>query len=128
LLFKISRKGSFRRPVIVIGRWAIKCARNSRGRCCNQYEARLYQSVSAERRRMLCPVIWISPNGGLLVMAAASPRTEPLSREEYLELFDEWDYLPGEDSCPFEPKPSDWGWYRGRWVALDYSTPAWECD
>jgi hypothetical protein len=59
-------------------------------------------------------------------MSAAEPLIEPLSCEEYVDLFEEWDYLPGEDSCPFEPKPSDWGWYGGRRVALDYSTPAWE--
>ena len=39
-----------------------------------------------------------------------------------------WDKMPGEDSCPFEPKASDWGWFEGRMVALDYSTPAWEAD
>jgi hypothetical protein len=32
--------------------------------------------------------------------------------------------MPGENSCPFEPKASDWGWLEGRIVALDYSTPA----
>jgi len=38
------------------------------------------------------------------------------------------DYMPGKDSCPFEPKASDWEWFEGRTVALDYSTPAWEAD
>jgi hypothetical protein len=61
-------------------------------------------------------------------MAAADPLVEPFSLDEYIEFFEEWDYLPGEDACPFEPKASDWGWYRGRRVALDYSTPAWEHD
>jgi hypothetical protein len=86
-----------------------KCA-GPLGRRCNQYEARLYRVVSEEQRDMLCPVIWISPHGMLLIMGAARPRTEPLSLDEYMGLFDEWDYLPGEDACPFEPKPSDWGW------------------
>jgi hypothetical protein len=36
--------------------------------------------------------------------------------------------MPGEDGCPFEPKACDWGWFEGRRVALDYSTPAWEAD
>jgi hypothetical protein len=36
--------------------------------------------------------------------------------------------MPGKDSCPFEPKASDWEWFEGRTVALDYSTPAWEAD
>lgn len=48
--------------------------------------------------------------------------------EECLEAFVAWEYIPGEDSCPFEPKACDWGWFEGRKVALDYSTPAWEND
>ncbi len=65
------------------------------------------------------------PWGFLLIMAATEPTTVHMSLEEYLEVCEEWGYLPGEDSCPFEPKPSDWGRYKGRCVALDYSTPAW---
>ena len=75
---------------------------------------------------MLRPVIWMSPRGLLLIMPAAKPPTAPLSLEEYLEIVEEWEYLPGEETCLFEPKPSDWGWYGGRRVALDCSTPAWE--
>jgi hypothetical protein len=59
-----------------------------------------------------------------LVMRAAMPLND-LSDEEYQEA---WDYMPGEDSCPFEPKACDGGWFEGRMVALDYSTPAWEDD
>ena len=128
-LFSISRTGSFRRPVIVIGRWAMKFARNARGRRCNEYEADLYRSVSDERRRMLCPAIWVSSGGVPLIMAAATPLAEPLSLDEYMGLFEERDYFPGADARPFEPKLADWGWYGGRRVALDYSTPArrWGC-
>jgi hypothetical protein len=32
--------------------------------------------------------------------------------------------LLGEDGEPFEYKASDWGWFDGRLVALDFSTPA----
>jgi hypothetical protein len=128
-LFSISAQGTFRTPVIVVGRWALKFARNAQGRRCNRYEADLYRSVSEDRRRMLCPVIWVSRRGKLLIMAAATPLTESFSCEQYMEWFHEWDYLSGDDyKCPFEPKPSDWGWYGGRRVALDYSTPAWEHD
>src|SRR3954453_5970695 len=67
-----------------------------------------HQSANDCRRKMLCPVLWMSPWGFLLIMAAAEPTTEPMSFEEYLEVCEQWDYLPGEDSCPFEPKPSDW--------------------
>jgi hypothetical protein len=43
--------------------------------------------------------------------------------EKYEEAFEAWDYMPGEDGCPFEPKACDWGWLNGRKVALDYSIP-----
>jgi hypothetical protein len=119
-MISISRAGSFRRPVIVIGRWALKFARNARGRDCNGYEANLYRTTTDDRRQMLCPVLWISPGGRLLIMAAAEPMTEMMTLEDYLDLGERW----GSD-CPFEPKPSDWGWYKGRRVALDYSAPAW---
>jgi hypothetical protein len=117
-----------RSPVIVIGWLAFKFARNARGRASNLYEAKLYRSVDETRRALLCPVVWASPRGALLVMRAAEPLTEMMTEEEYWEAFETWDYAPGEDSCPFEPKACDWGWFEGRKVALDYSTPAWERD
>jgi hypothetical protein len=58
-------------------------------------------------------------------MRAALPLPEMMSPGEYSEMIDAWDYRPGEDGCPFEPKACDWGWFKGRLVALDYSTPAW---
>ena len=60
-------------------------------------------------------------------MAAAVPRQTPLGLEEYLDLCERWDYMPGVDKfdAPFEPGESNWGFYEGRRVALDYSTPAW---
>jgi hypothetical protein len=117
-----------RSPVIVIGRLAFKFARDERGRACNLYEAKLYRCVNATRRALLCPVLWVSRNGAVQIMRAAVPLTEMMSLDEYIEAFEVWDYMPGEDSCPFEPKASDWGWFEGRRVALDYSTPAWEAD
>jgi hypothetical protein len=115
--------GTTRRPVIVIGRWALKFARNELGRRCNQYEADLYRSSSEQRRKLLCPVIWLSDDGELLIMAAATPLAEALTLDEYLALGTEWNARLGEDDCPFEPKAADWGWHDGRRVALDYSTP-----
>ena len=42
-----------------------------------------------------------------------------------MKRFPDWDYLPQEDEPnPFEWKPSDWGIFKGRLVALDYSAPA----
>ena len=36
--------------------------------------------------------------------------------------------MPGEDGCPFEPKESDWGWFKGRRVRSTIPTPAWGND
>jgi hypothetical protein len=114
-----------RSPVLVIGPFAFKFARNERGRASNLYEAKLYRGASASRRALLCPVLWVSRHGTVQIMRAAKPLADMMSQEEYLEAFEAWDYMPGEDSCPFEPKACDWGWFEGRRVALDYSTPAW---
>jgi hypothetical protein len=114
-----------RSPVIVFGRFAVKFARDDRGRASNLYEAKLFSTVNATRRALLCPVLWVSPKGAVQIMRAAEPLTEIMSYQEYEDAFEAWDYRPGEDGCPFEPKASDWGWLEGRMVALDYSTPAW---
>jgi hypothetical protein len=117
-----------RSPVIVIGWLAFKFARNQRGRDSNLYEADLYRTANDTRRALLCPVVWVSRKGGLQIMRAAVPLTERMSMDEYLDVAEVWDQRPGEDGCPFEPKACDWGWFEGRKVALDYSTPAWEAD
>jgi hypothetical protein len=127
-VIRVSQTGSTRSPVIVIGPFAFKFARNARGRASNIYEDNLYRNSNETRRRLLCPALWVSPNGGLLVVRAAVPLAEIMSEEEYQHAWQTWDYAPGEDSCPFEPKACDWGWFEGRKVALDYSTPAWEDD
>jgi hypothetical protein len=116
--------------VIVVGPVALKIARNQEGRACNRYEANLYRTTTTttRRRAMLCPVLWVSPGGFLLITRSAVPLSEMMSLEEYLNAAEEWDAMPGEDGCPFEPKASDWGWYKGRRVALDYSTPPWGND
>jgi len=55
---------------------------------------------------------------------------QPLTDSDHANLHDrdefpDWDYMPGEDGDPFEPKVSDWGRLKdGRLVAVDYSTPA----
>jgi hypothetical protein len=69
---------------------------------------------------MLCPAHWCSAGGALLIMSSA----RPLSRAEQESLlasdgFPDWDYMPGEDSELFEYKASDWGWFKGRLVALE---------
>src|ERR1700730_12439532 len=114
------------RRVLVLGPWAIKVERGACGRRCNKYEANLFRTVDGRRRAMLCPVLWCSGSGVLLVMATA----QPLPKADHEDLlyrgdFPDWDYRPGEDDAPFEYKSSDWGRLKdGRLVALDYSTPA----
>jgi hypothetical protein len=125
-MFAICFKGTTRRPIISIGPWTLKIARGPLGRRCNQCEAGLFRRSSAARRRLLCPVLWVSRKGLLLIMATARP-LEPAEFDLYLYLdlvMRQWDPLPDEDGHPFEPKPSDWGRYHGRIVAVDYSTLA----
>ena len=74
---------------------------------------------------MLCPVLWCSAASGILIARAATP----LKQAEFDELmekdaFPDWDYVPPDETEPFEYKWSDWGWLNGRLVALDYSAPA----
>jgi hypothetical protein len=120
----ILRKGSTR-AVLVIGPLALKLGLGERGRRCNHFEARLYRRVNAHRRAMLCPVLWCNPNGTVLVMRAARPLTEAEKvRLMATRGFPDWDYVPPDESEPFEYKASDWGWLDGCLVALDYSSPA----
>ncbi len=104
-MIRISRIGTTR-LVLVIGPWAIKVGRDPRGRRCNQHEADLFASVDDRRRAMLCPARWCSSGGRLLVMAAATPLTEP-EKEELIDSngFPDWDYMPGEESEPSNTRP-----------------------
>jgi hypothetical protein len=95
-LFSISTKGAFRRPVIRLGPIALKIARNTDGRACNRYEADLYRNTTPSRRALLCPVLWVSPRGFPLIMRAAVPLSEIMSPEEYQDVVELWDYMPGE--------------------------------
>jgi hypothetical protein len=54
----------------------------------------------APAQKMLCPVMWVSTRGLLLIMRTAVPLSETMHLEKYLQLAEEWDYMPGEDSCP----------------------------
>jgi hypothetical protein len=56
-------------------------------------------------------------------MRSVVPDTEMMSMEEYAAMGAAWGYLSrDDDECPFEPKPANWGWLKGRRVAIDYST------
>jgi hypothetical protein len=109
-LFPWVRKGSTR-AVLVLGPLALKFARGERGRRCNRFEAEMYKRVSARRRAMLCPVLWCTPAGNVLLMRTARPLTE--SKRDHLmenDGFPDWDYVPPDEGSPFEYKASDWGW------------------
>lgn len=80
---------------------------------------------------MLCPALWVSPFGLLLIQAAAVPLEEGnmMSIDEYLGMASRWrNAAMDNEPCPFESKARDWGLFEGRTVALDYSEPAWAGD
>jgi hypothetical protein len=70
-----------------------------------------------------------------LVFAEGLPALDaggyPAQSDDHADLlercaFPDWDYMPGGDGDPFEPKATDWGRIDGRLVALDYSTPVYD--
>ena len=118
------RKGMTRR-VLALPLIALKFARGPTGRRCNRFEADLYARTTARRREMLCPVLWCSSRGLILVARAATTLTE--AEKEHLianDGFPDWDYVPPDEGHPFEFKASDWGWLDSKLVAVDYSAPA----
>src|SRR3954462_9986847 len=95
------------RLVWCIGQIAIKIARGRVGACCNRFEAKYYRNASPEIQAKLCPVLWCSPTGAVLVM----PRAEPIRDDEFDSLF-EAGLIPFSDevadpASPFEAKPAD---------------------
>ena len=116
--------GSTRR-VVVLGPVAFKFSRGKTGRKCNREEARLWKEnrTHPSRGSHLCPVLWSSRRGWLLVMSAAGPLPTAVTTAE-LYADDWWDYMPGGDDWPCEPKLADWGMFKGRIVAVDYAANA----
>jgi hypothetical protein len=101
-VFTIHGRGTVR-LTICIGPWALKVARNARGRRCNRFEADLWASTTARRRNMLCPVLARLPFGLAVIMQ----RAEPLREDEHDQLteadgFPDWDYVPSDEGEPFE--------------------------
>ncbi len=111
------------RAVIRVRSFVLKFARHELGAKCNLFEANLFRRTTSMRRAMLCPVLWCSHNGALLIANSATPLTEEeASMLRKARGFPDWYYCgPGDDPCPIEPKASDWGRLKGRLVALDYS-------
>jgi hypothetical protein len=115
------------RFVVLCGSVAFKVAIGERGLRCNQFEANLYKRVNAQRREMLCPVIWCARAGSVLIARRADRELTEQEKDHLIETdgVPDWDYMPpNDDEHPFEFKASDWGWLDGRLVALDHSAPA----
>jgi hypothetical protein len=113
------------RTVLLLGPWAFKFGRGEYGRRCNLHEAGLYERSEPRRQAMLCPVLWCSWSGKLqIARRAKTPITQSqLDQLKVRELGrDGWDRAGvGDDDCPFEWKPIDWGMLDGRIVAVDYA-------
>jgi hypothetical protein len=113
------------RAVLIVGPIAIKLPLPSNravGARCNQHEAAVWRQVTSANRRMLCPVLWASASGSVLVMKAARPASED-DRDAIRALRNQWEYSR-ECEDPLESWPKDWGWLDGRLVAVDYAAPA----
>jgi hypothetical protein len=115
------------RFVVVVGKAAVKFARDERGRRCNLYEAKVWEENREDPNRgpHLCPVLWCSSDGEVLVMVAADPLPSDITIP--YDWADEWwsaSHKGSGDDFPGEPKAADWGLLDGRVVLLDYSNPA----
>jgi hypothetical protein len=107
--------------------FAMKFPRNKVGLACNRHEAQIWRRNRNHPTRgpRLCPVLWSAPGGWLVVMLAAEPVDDDFNIAEVdVEHGDWWDYIPGGDEWPCEPKREDWGVLNGRLVAVDYAAPA----
>jgi hypothetical protein len=120
------RRGTTR-IVVVAKPVALKFARGDVGRRCNRYEAKVWGLNQRDPVRCLhlCPVLWSSAGGRVLVMTAADPLPSDLQPSE--EWAEWWDYDPARgpiDTWPGEFKAADWGILHGRRVLVNYSNPA----
>jgi hypothetical protein len=112
------------RVVVVCGSIAVKFPRGEAGRRGNLFEAGIWERNRDHPTRgpRLCPVLWCHPKGDVLIMPAAQPLPADPDMAAVLDL-DWWDYEPGGDGWPCEPKAADWGILDGRMVAVDYAAP-----
>ena len=85
------------RGVLTVGCLAFKFALSERGVRRNRHEAAVFGRVSARRRDMLCPMIWCSLNGAVLVQPAAIPLSEA-AQLRITRKFPDWIICPGKGS------------------------------
>ena len=112
------------RAVLCIGNLAFKIARNANGARGNRFEANIYQRSDQERRTLLCPPLWCSPTGAVLIMRRARPMTQNECAMMKGILMMAWDYRgPDDHGCLFEASGKDWGWIDSRPVAVRLRHP-----
>jgi hypothetical protein len=115
------------RVVVICGKIAVKFPLGEHGRCCNIFEAGIWERNKERptRSRHLCPVLWCHPQGKVLIMPAAVPlvpAADPIAMLSAMHGDDWWDYRSGgDDGQPTEPKSADWGMLDGELVAVDYA-------
>lgn len=112
------------RLVLCLGPYAIKIAKE-KGTTLQSVRGRPLEANHGRAAQNALPYPSTIPFGVALMMK----RAKPISEEEKDHListdgFPDWDYVPPDETAPFEYKASDWGLLEGRLVALDYSTPA----
>lgn len=111
------------RFVLLLGPWAIKFARSSRGRraCRNERGLWRYYKGKPGNGDLLCPIIASDPFGFVVVMRKAKRTPRPFW-STWPEFQPKWEYLPDEGDIPDpgEPSPKDWGVIDGRFVLVDY--------
>lgn len=114
------------RAVIVTQGFAIKIARTELGCDCNRYEHEAWANSERKpiRRSHLCPVLWCSAAGEVLVMPAVAPISDEQLAQMEAYSFWWWDGEPGDPGAPFEGKREDWGSLNGTVVATDYANLA----
>jgi hypothetical protein len=115
------------RKVLLVPGFAIKLARPDyewprKGVEDNLREARYWLEAKPAMKKILCPVLFVSATGDLLVM----PRTSPISPGEWesarRHLEDKYSeaYTGPEDSIGFEIKIDTCGLLNGKPVVIDY--------
>jgi hypothetical protein len=119
----VIKRGSTR-YVIKLGPIALKIGIGEAGARHNRSEWETYRNAPPWRKDMLCPVLWCSRRGKLLM----ARRAVELTQDEFVHIgatgLPKWDYQGlGDVECPFEAKASNWGRLSGKLVALDYSDP-----